>query len=880
MTRMLARRPRRLLHRVPGRRSPARHAGGDLGLDQQRVAAAAGGGPTRSSRRALPRATRLGRVESIEPGMGDRHHGGRRVMALALRERASAIVYKPRDVGTRAGVERVRRLGAAPREWTCHRRSPCSTVDGYGWVEFARFAELANVEQVRRYFRRAGALVCLAHVLRGRDLHMENVVATTEGPQLVDTEMLLQPESSTREGATDGDSAAGPSVQESCLGSGLALAAAERRSGRPVRHRRSARHRQRPRAARAPRLERARHRRHPLRARGSLRADRRQPCRARRPAAAAGRLRGGRRGRVRARLPPAARAQGRLLARRGPARRASRGRPVRVLLRTSTQYGALQYVLTSPQYQRSGLRRSFAMDSLNRCFAREQRAAADVAAGGRRAPLARALDIPRFTRRLERHQRAQRVRRATVDGWFARSGFSSVMARVRALGEDDLALQAEFLAGALANPVDARFDTPAPSAAAAPAAGRSRTDSDRARVRGSAVSCCAAPRRRRTARAGRRRRTRGSRSGIGPLRLYDGASGPALFLAALGALSGEAEFRDAARAALASVAAQRRQVCCATTTRSGARPASAPSPTRSAWPRTSSTSPRCCSPRSSWPAASASDASPPTSGSTWWAGTAGAALSLLALHRLSGEELARRSCGRLRSAPRGRGRGARRGRARVARGGRPAARRHGTRRRRHRLRPGAGRSAQRRASGCSRPRARAAPTSAACSLRPSATGPSSAAAGSGGPSLMAAWCHGAPGHRPRARALAGPARRAVAARGRRGRDGDQRRGRAARQRPPLLRPPRPGGGAADGGLQLGRTPWIEAARACALQVAARARADRRFSLPSSEFECRPYHPGFFRGLAGVGYQLLRMAAPAQVPSVLGWQAPERVGDRR
>ena len=63
----------------------------------------------------------------------------------------------------------------------------------YGWVEFVEQEACASVAEVRAYFALAGGLVCLTHVLRGSDLHMENVIATRRGPVLIDLEMLLQP---------------------------------------------------------------------------------------------------------------------------------------------------------------------------------------------------------------------------------------------------------------------------------------------------------------------------------------------------------------------------------------------------------------------------------------------------------------------------------------------------------------------------------------------------------------------------------------------------------------------------------------------------------------------------------------------------------------
>ena len=32
-----------------------------------------------------------------------------------------------------------------------------------------------------------------------------------------------------------------------------------------------------------------------------------------------------------------------------------------------------------------------------------------------------------------------------------------------------------------------------------------------------------------------------------------------------------------------------------------------------------------------------------------------------------------------------------------------------------------------------------------------------------------------------------------------------------------------------------------------------------------------FHPGFFQGASGIGYQLLRLAYPEQLPSVLLWE---------
>ena len=68
---------------------------------------------------------------------------------------------------------------------------------------------------------------------------------------------------------------------------------------------------------------------------------------------------------------------------------------------------------------------------------------------------------------------------------------------------------------------------------------------------------------------------------------------------------------------------------------------------------------------------------------------------------------------------------------------------------------------------------------------------------------------------------------------------------------------------------------VPALWALAAGVAERARTSGRFGLRSSEFEARAFRPGFFQGLSGIGYQLLRTAAPNRLPSVLGFQTAPR-----
>jgi type 2 lantibiotic biosynthesis protein LanM len=69
------------------------------------------------------------------------------------------------------------------------------------------------------------------------------------------------------------------------------------------------------------------------------------------------------------------------------------------------------------------------------------------------------------------------------------------------------------------------------------------------------------------------------------------------------------------------------------------------------------------------------------------------------------------------------------------------------------------------------------------------------------------------------------------------------------------------------GQKLSQPELIETAMNQAAQVVARAEQQEHFSYGLS----LTFHPAFFQGASGIGYQLLRLAYPDQLPSVLLWE---------
>jgi type 2 lantibiotic biosynthesis protein LanM len=134
----------------------------------------------------------LGKVTKIKAGASDPHHGGRTVLILAFAG-SLRLVYKPRpmqiDLAFFAFARRLNAGGFKPALGTLAILDRSS----HGWMEFARHASCRNRAEAKRYYRRAGALMCLAHVLRGVDCHRENMIAARDQPLIVDLEGLCHP---------------------------------------------------------------------------------------------------------------------------------------------------------------------------------------------------------------------------------------------------------------------------------------------------------------------------------------------------------------------------------------------------------------------------------------------------------------------------------------------------------------------------------------------------------------------------------------------------------------------------------------------------------------------------------------------------------------
>lgn len=149
---------------------------------------------------------------------GDSHSGGQTVMILDFAS-GRRLVYKPRDLSVDAAFQTVLQ---AVNEWSATDLRTCRVIvrDEYGWMEFIETAATAPAAELA-YFERVGQLTALLHVLTARDMHHSNVVSDGRGPVAIDLETLLHPVFGVPGGPSNDPDSAYASLEESVWAIGI-----------------------------------------------------------------------------------------------------------------------------------------------------------------------------------------------------------------------------------------------------------------------------------------------------------------------------------------------------------------------------------------------------------------------------------------------------------------------------------------------------------------------------------------------------------------------------------------------------------------------------------------------------------------------------------
>jgi type 2 lantibiotic biosynthesis protein LanM len=135
----------------------------------------------------------LGLLLELEGNAGDSHRGGRSVL-IAKFSSDFKIVYKPRSLAIDVHFQKL-------LTWLNNRgdHPPFRTLkvldrSTYGWNEFVTAQTCNSIEEVQHFYQRQGGYLALLYALEATDFHSENLIAAGADPVLIDLETLFVPD--------------------------------------------------------------------------------------------------------------------------------------------------------------------------------------------------------------------------------------------------------------------------------------------------------------------------------------------------------------------------------------------------------------------------------------------------------------------------------------------------------------------------------------------------------------------------------------------------------------------------------------------------------------------------------------------------------------
>jgi type 2 lantibiotic biosynthesis protein LanM len=165
----------------------------------------------------------LGKVTAFNTNMSDRHAGSS--VAILTFSSGLKIVYKPKDT-------EIEKTYFEILDWCNHQKAdilPFKILNiisrsTYSWVEYVEHLPCKNQNEIENYYKRSGMLLMLVYAFGGTDFHNENIIAHGEYPVLIDMETIIRPrirDLNDRDWGQEARSIASQVIDNSVLSTGL-----------------------------------------------------------------------------------------------------------------------------------------------------------------------------------------------------------------------------------------------------------------------------------------------------------------------------------------------------------------------------------------------------------------------------------------------------------------------------------------------------------------------------------------------------------------------------------------------------------------------------------------------------------------------------------
>ncbi|MCL2559744.1 MAG: type 2 lanthipeptide synthetase LanM family protein [Turicibacter sp.] len=128
---------------------------------------------------------------SAKIDMGDSHEKGNAVVKLGF-SNGKVLLYKPRDIRIVNEYNHIIDWFNQANDLLEMKKTAGLYYESYAFEAFIEYNSCLNETEVKHYYQRFGQLLAMMHIMNGNDLHMENIIANGEYPVIIDLETLVQ----------------------------------------------------------------------------------------------------------------------------------------------------------------------------------------------------------------------------------------------------------------------------------------------------------------------------------------------------------------------------------------------------------------------------------------------------------------------------------------------------------------------------------------------------------------------------------------------------------------------------------------------------------------------------------------------------------------
>ncbi|PRT15275.1 type 2 lanthipeptide synthetase LanM family protein [Bacillus wiedmannii] len=131
------------------------------------------------------------KICSIRPGMGDTHQQGHTVIRFEF-DSKETVFFKPKNLEVALSYNQLIDWINNKNEMLDLPKYNIICRNNYSWEEFISKKECSNHNEVESFYERFGQLLGIMHCICGSDFHYENLIAHGAYPYIIDLETLFQ----------------------------------------------------------------------------------------------------------------------------------------------------------------------------------------------------------------------------------------------------------------------------------------------------------------------------------------------------------------------------------------------------------------------------------------------------------------------------------------------------------------------------------------------------------------------------------------------------------------------------------------------------------------------------------------------------------------